>query len=314
MDKPVVVCIVGPTACRKTEVSVALAQRMNGEIVSADSVAVYRGLDVGSAKPTREERRGVPHHMIDVADPTDTDFTVARFRKEARNAIDGILSRKKLPIVVGGSGLYSDSIFAEMSFSAPSNSEIRAQLEKEYVLDSKSVFERLMRVDSKSASRIHPNDAKRIIRALEVYTVSGKTFSDWNDDFARVQEQGETYRVIRIGLDMERKTLYQRIDLRVDQMFEQGLVEEAYDLFRSGLTPELPALQSIGYAQLYDAYTGKCTLDEAKEQIKLDTRHFAKRQLTWFRRNKQTKWHAIEPDMPLEDIIMELQKEIEQKL
>ncbi len=313
-QKPVVLCIVGPTACHKTEVSIQLAKRLNGEIVSADSVAVYRRLDIGSAKPTSEEQQAVPHHMIDVADITDTDYSVARFRRQARRAIESILSRGKLPIVVGGSGLYSDAIFSDMRFSAPSDPAIRARLEKEYETDANAVFERLRHLDAATAERLHPNDAKRVIRALEVYEVSGKPFSAWNEAFGKAQTEGESYRVLRCGLDMDRAKLYERINLRVDRMFENGLKEEAFALFDEGLTPRYPALQSIGYAQLYEAYRGAISLEDAKEQIKLATRHFAKRQLTWFRRNPQTRWYFVDRFHSVDALLLALEQDIKEGL
>lgn len=292
--KPTVLCLNGPTACHKTEISILLAKELNGEIISADSVAVYRGLDIGSAKPSIEERMQIRHHMIDIIDIDDTEFSVAVFRNLAIEAINSILNSGKLPIVVGGSGLYSDSIFAEMHFSAPSKPAIRTSIEEDYLKDPDAVFERLKACDPQTASKIHLNDAKRIIRALEVFEVSGKPFSEWNSEFRSVQESNEKFRVIRIGLDMDRKLLYSRIERRVDRMFEMGLVEEAFRIFDEGYTPIYPALQSIGYAQLYSAYKGECTIEEAKAQIKLDTRHFAKRQLTWFRRNNNTIWYKID--------------------
>ncbi|MBR0081494.1 MAG: tRNA (adenosine(37)-N6)-dimethylallyltransferase MiaA [Clostridia bacterium] len=308
---PTVVCIVGPTACHKTETAVQLARRVGGEIVSADSVSVYRGLDVGSAKPTVEERSGVPHHMIDVADIDETDFTVARFREEARAAIDGILSRNNLPIVVGGSGLYSDAIFSDMRFSAPSDPAIRRELEEDYAKDANAVFARLRSVDPVTADRLHPNDAKRVIRALEVYCVSGKPYSAWNDDFCKVQEASCGYTVLRYGLTMDRNALYARINARVDRMFARGLQEEAYALFQRGYTPDRhPAMQAIGYSQLYDAYLQRCTVDEAREAIKLATRHFAKRQLTWFRRNPQTVWFSFDEYDSADSLVNALEQEI----
>lgn len=310
MEKPFVVCLVGPTACRKTEASILLAKALNGEIVSADSVAVYRGLDIGSAKPTEREQQGIIHHMIDVADPSDADFTVAMFSEKARAAIDSIAAKGRLPIVVGGSGLYCDAIFSDMRFSAPSDPTLRASLEKLYVEDPKAVFSRLQSVDPAASMRIHPNDAKRVIRALEVYEVSGKPFSEWNRDFWKVQGGDSRYDVLRFGLDMDRKRLYERIDRRVDQMFEKGLEKEAFSLFDRGLTPKLAALQSIGYAQLYDAYRGKCSVSEAKAQIKLDTRHFAKRQLTWFRRSERTEWFSVDTDETFSEAIDRMKERI----
>lgn len=289
--RPNVLCIVGPTACGKTALSVALAKKFGGEIVSADAVAVYRGLDIGSAKPTEAEREGVPHHLIDCVDVTDDSFTVSSFRALAREAIDDILRRKKLPIVVGGSGLYVDAVFSDMRFSTPSDSTIRAAIEKEYDACPEAVFAALRSADPVTAQRLHPNDKKRVVRALEVFRVSGQPFSALNRDFSSVQQGDDTYRSIRIGLNTDRQKLYARIDRRVDRMMADGLKGEAFSFFDRGLTPDnCRALQSIGYAQLFDVYTGSASLGAAVEQIKLDTRHFAKRQITWFKRDQSTVW------------------------
>ncbi len=286
-----VLCIVGPTACGKTDLSVNTALALSGEIVSADAVAVYRGLDIGSAKPSVPERQGIPHHLIDCADITDDSFTVSTFRTMAREVIDNILSRGRLPIVVGGSGLYLDSIFSDMRFSAPSNPAIRDEIEKEYDVDPKGVYETLKAFDEPSYQRLHVNDKKRIVRAVEVYRITGQPFSELNRDFETAQQNDDTYRSIRIGLNTDRSLLYQRIERRVDLMMEQGLLHEAYSLFDQGFTPDrYRAMQSIGYSQLYDAYLGVCSVEDAVSKIKIDTRHFAKRQLTWFKRNKQTVW------------------------
>lgn len=302
--KSTVLCIVGPTACGKTALSVAFAKCHAGEIVSADAVAVYRGLDIGSAKPTEEERHGIPHHLIDCVDVTDDSFTVSSFRTLAREAIDGILSRNKLPIIVGGSGLYLDAIFSDMRFSAPSDPDIRAKIEDAYGKDSTAVFEALRAADPITAERVHPNDKKRVVRALEVFEMTGKPFSALNRDFETAQKEDETYRVIRIGLNTDRRTLYARINERVDRMIDQGLCKEAFSFFDKGLTPEnCRALQSIGYAQLYDVYTGAETAEKAIERIKLDTRHFAKRQITWFKRNANTVW--FDPTILSADDIMQ---------
>lgn len=301
--RPNVLCIVGPTACHKTEVSVLLAKAKGGEIVSADSVAVYRGLDIGSAKPTAQERNGIPHHLLDCVEPEDNGFSVAVFQQLGQAAIEDILSRGKLPIVVGGSGMYSDAIFADLSFSVPSDAVVRAGWERAYEEDAASVWLHLCRIDPRTADRLHPNDKKRVVRAIEVYELSGKPFSEWNRDFTEAQNGGGRFRVIRIGLDMDRALLYERIALRVRRMMEQGLKEEAFALFDRGLTPAYPSMQSIGYAQLYEAYTGECTMEEAVQKIILDTRHFAKRQLTWFRRNPATKWFRTDAYATVEALV-----------
>ena len=293
-SKPTVLCIVGPTATGKTALSVELAKKHDGEIVSADAVAVYRGLDIGSAKPTEAEKDGVPHHMIDCAEIRNDHFTVSTFREEARRSIDAILSRGRLPIVVGGSGLYVDSIFADMSFSAPSDPSLRTSLEQDYDTDKTAVFERLKSLDPTTAERLHPNDKKRVVRALEVCIVSGRSFSELNRSFETAQKSDETYRVVRVGLQMDREQLYRRIDARVDEMIRNGLVNEAFTLFEQGLTPDrYTAMQAIGYAQLYDVYRGVCDLSYAVDEIKHSTRRFAKRQITWFKRNREIVWFDV---------------------
>jgi tRNA dimethylallyltransferase len=294
MDPRTVLCIVGPTACGKTAVSIRLAEILDGEIVSADAVAVYRGLDVGSAKPTRSERKGIPHHLIDCADIENDSFTVSEFRTLARTSIDDILSRGRLPIVVGGSGLYVDSIFTDMRFSAPSDPDLRMRIEKEYDRDKNAVFDSLRHFDPLTAERLHPNDKKRVVRALEVYYVSGHTFSSLNGSFESAQKNDGTYHAIRIGMTMPRDVLYKRIEARVDRMIVDGLVDEAFALFRKGYTPaRYKSMQSIGYAQLYPVFKGECTISDAIDRIKQDTRRFAKRQITWFKRDPDTIWFDV---------------------
>lgn len=310
-DPGTVLCIVGPTGCGKTAVSIRLAELLDGEIVSADAVAVYRGLDIGSAKPTAEERRGIPHHLIDCTDLENDSFSVSEYRSLARTCIEEILSRGKLPIVVGGSGLYVDSVFSDMRFSTPSDPVIRAALEKEYDENANGVFDALRRVDPVSASRLHPNDKKRVVRAMEVFYISDKPFSALNDSFASAQKNDNTYRVVRVGLNMPRDVLYRRIERRVDRMIEDGLVREAFTLFQKGYTPDrVKAMQSIGYAQLYPVFTGNCSLSQGIESIKQDTRRFAKRQITWFKRNPETVWFDVSAvsDQELIDRITDLLK------
>lgn len=286
-----VLCIVGPTASGKTSLSINAAKLCNGEIVSADAVAVYRGLDIGSAKPTMQERQGIRHHLIDIAEITDTNFSVSRFRELARAAIEDILSRSKLPIVVGGSGLYADAIFADMRFSTPSDPLVRAEIESEYARDRNAVFERLTQLDPITAKRLHINDKKRVVRAMEVILLTERPFSELNAEFESAQQNDGTYRTVKVGITFPREILYQRIDERVDRMMQLGLKEEAYGLFDQGLRPDrYTAMHSIGYTQLYESYCGLCSVKEAVEKIKLATRHFAKRQLTWFKRDSRTIW------------------------
>ena len=290
MDTPRVLCIVGPTACHKTELSIRLAKALGGEIVSADSVQVYVGMDIGSAKPTMEERQGIPHHMIDCL-PIDTPaFSVSLFREMALKAIDGILMRGRLPILVGGSGLYVNALTSPFDFAVPSDAAVRNRIAAEYDASPEDVFKRLAACDPATARRLHPHDKKRVVRALEVYEASGKPLSDYGGDFVGAQMRQETFEPVIIGLTMEREALYRRIDARVDAMFANGLLAEAERIYHMGYKRTLPAMQSIGYRQLFDCFDGTCTLAEAREQIQRDTRRFAKRQLTWFRRDARIEW------------------------
>ena len=285
-----IVCVVGPTACHKTEFSILLAERVNGEIVSADSVQVYLDMDIGSAKPTVEERRGIPHHMLDCV-PIDTpEFSVSQYRKMASEALEDILRRGKTPIVVGGSGLYVNALTFPLGFAVPKDEEARKRMEALYDLDANAAYARLALIDPEIASRLHPNDRKRVVRALEVFECSGKPLSSYGNDFQNTACGSAPFDPLLFGLDMDRELLYRRIDQRVDLMIEHGLLAEARSIYDRGYSRSLPAMQSIGYRQLFEVFDGKSTLEHAVEQIKLDTRHFAKRQLTWFRRDKRIRW------------------------
>lgn len=288
-----IVCVVGPTACHKTDFSIDLAERVGGEIISADSVQVYIGMDVGSAKPTPEERRKIPHHMLDCV-PIDTpDFSVAKYREMAAEAIERILSRGRVPIVVGGSGLYISSLTYPLGFGVPKNEEARIRMDSLYEENPQKALERLRMCDPSTAARLHVNDRKRIVRALEVFECSGKPLSAYGDDFINAGGKSAPFEPLLIGLNMERSALYERIDRRVDAMFARGLVKEARRICERGYARSLPAMQSIGYRQLFLHFDGECTLEEARAQIKLDTRHFAKRQLTWFLRDKRITWRDL---------------------
>ena len=302
-----VVCIVGPTACHKTELSIELAKRTRGEIVSADSVQVYFHLDIGSAKPTIEERQGIPHHMIDCL-PIDTaDVSVSMFRSIAIDAIEGIVSRGNTPIVVGGSGLYVNALTYPLGFAVPMNDEIRARVAAEYDQDPLKTFERLKASDPVSAQKLHPNDKKRIVRALEVYDCSGQPLSSYGADFLNSAGESPAVDPLMIGLTMDREQLYQRINLRVDRMMEQGLLAEAKAIYDAPYERNLPALRSIGYQQLFAYFDGTCSLEQAVEKIKQDTRRFAKRQLTWFRRDERITWYdATNWDSMKDDLIERL--------
>jgi len=288
-----IVCIVGPTACHKTELSIELAKRVCGEIVSADSVQVYFGMDIGSAKPTSDERQGIPHHMIDCL-PIDTpEFSVSMFREMASNAIGEINGRNHVPIIVGGSGLYVNSLTYPLGFAVPRDDSIREQVSKEYDKDPSVAYARLTAIDPDAANRLHINDKKRIVRALEVFDCSGRTLSSYGADFQNSAGEQAPFEAMIIGLNMAREQLYARIDLRVDRMMETGLLEEARRIYEAQYDHNLPAMRSIGYQQLFEYFDGNCTLKSAVEQIKLDTRHFAKRQLTWFRRDARICWYNV---------------------
>lgn len=288
-----IICVVGPTACHKTETAVLLAKRFNGEIVSADSVQVYRGMDIGSAKPTEDEKCGVPHHLIDCTDINDLDFSVSKYREMARKAISDIHSRNKAVIVVGGSGLYVQSLVNPLNFAVPSDTKIREALNNEYDLSPQTMMERLRACDPSTADRLHLNDKKRIVRALEVFEVSGKPLSSYGDDFRNSSHNEPLYDSVLIGLNMERKKLYERIERRVDTMCRNGLVDEAMGIYAMGYSRVLPAMQSIGYKQLFSFFDGFCSETAAIERIKIDTRHFAKRQLTWFQRDDRIRWFDV---------------------
>ena len=289
MPSKKILVIVGPTASGKTRMAVELAKAHNGEVVSADSMQIYRRMDIGTAKPTAEEMDGVPHHMIDVADPEE-DFSVARYVELASACVDDILARGKLPIVAGGTGLYVDSLLSGRTFAAFSpESALRKELEAELAeRGGEAMLAELSRVDPEAAARLHPNDHKRIVRALEVYRSTGKTISEHNRE---TQALPPRYEALTIGLNFQdRADLWARIDARVDQMAADGLEREVRELLSSGLSPRCTAMQAIGYKEFVAAVEGDMTWREAEELVKLRSRQYAKRQLTWFRRSRDTHW------------------------
>ena len=286
-EKIAVVC--GPTASGKTALAVELALRLDGEVVSADSMQVYRRLDIGTAKPTPEEKRGIPHHMLDVADPWE-DYSVARYVMDAAPVVDDILSRGRLPIVAGGTGLYIDALVAGREFAPfPGDSGLRAQLERRAETEGlPALYRELEQSDPQAAARVHPNDAKRIIRALEVFLATGSTISRHNE---HTQALPPRYEAVRVGLRFaDRADMWARIDARTEEMFTRGLAEEVRAL-AAVLPPDCTAMQAIGYKELSAALREGRSLEEAKAEIKLRTRQYAKRQLTWFRRDQSTGWY-----------------------
>lgn len=289
MPSKKILVIVGPTASGKTRLAVELAKAHNGEVVSADSMQIYRRMDIGTAKPTAEEMDGIPHHMIDVADPEE-DFSVARYVELASACVDNILSRGKLPIVAGGTGLYVDSLLSGRTFAAFSpESSLRRELEEELAeRGGEAMLAELAKVDPEAAARLHPNDHKRIVRALEVYRSTGKTISEHNRE---TQALPPRYEALTIGLNFQdRADLWERIDARVDQMAANGLEREVRELLSSGLSPACTAMQAIGYKEFVAAVEGTMTWRRAEELVKLRSRQYAKRQLTWFRRAPETHW------------------------
>ncbi len=284
-----VVCVVGPTGCGKTALSVALAQRYGGEVVSADSMQLYRGMTIGTAAPTAEEMAGVPHHMIAVADPREA-YSVARYAAEAGECVDGILRRGRLPVIAGGTGLYLDALIAGRTFAAGERGgEIRRSLQERLRADGIApLLAELAAVDPAAAARLHPHDEKRILRALEVYYETGQTITEHD---AETRRRPPRYRAVYLGLTYAgRDDLRAALDRRVDKMLRAGLAEEVQALVDAGVPPESTALQAIGYKELLPALRGECSLEEAAAEIKLRTRQYAKRQLTWLRRNKAIHW------------------------
>lgn len=293
MKRRKIVCIIGPTACHKTECAIELAKRVSGEIVSADSVQVYFGMDIGSAKPDQSEREGISHHLIDCVNIETPDFSVSMYRDMASLAIEQIASRGSTPIVAGGSGLYVSALTYPLGFAIPRDDETRSRVSREYDENPELAFSRLIRFDPDTAKRLHPNDKKRIVRALEVLDCSGKPLSSFGADFQNSAALEAPFDPLIIGLKMEREQLYRRIDQRVEKMMEAGLEQEARRIYDHGYDRSLPAMRSIGYQQLFQYFDGACTLQNAVDQIKQDTRRFAKRQMTWFRRDMRISWHDV---------------------
>lgn len=285
--KEKIVVIIGPTAVGKTKLSIALAKRFNGEIISGDSMQVYKGLDIGTAKIKQEEMEGIPHYLIDIKEP-DESFSVAEFQSLVKQHIKDISNRGKLPIIVGGTGLYIQSVIYGYQFShVPSSDQgIREKLEKKALEEgNQALHDQLKQIDPISAERIHPNNIRRVIRALEVYYCTGKTMSELQN-----KKQELCYDAALLGLTMEREELYDRINQRVDKMIEEGLLKEVRKLYDSGLSGECQSIQGIGYKELYEYFSGKATLEEAIEKLKQNSRRYAKRQLTWFRNKIPVKW------------------------
>ena len=286
MDK--IICVAGPTASGKTSLAVELAKEYGGEVVSCDSMQIYKRMDIGTAKPTIKEMQGIPHYMLDVAEP-DEDFSVSRYCEMATPIIDDILSRGKTAIIAGGTGLYMDSLIKGNAFAPFPSTGMREKLEAQAEAEGiEAVMAQLRAVDPESAARLHLSDRKRIIRAMEVDLETGETITEHN---RKTQQIPPRYNPVWFGLeDEDRQDLYERINRRVDVMLELGLVEEIKSLLASGIPSKCTAMQAIGYKEFVAALDNRCTIEEAADLVRQSSRHYAKRQLTWFRRNPNVIW------------------------
>ena len=306
MDK--IICIAGPTASGKTALAVELAKVTNGEVVSCDSMQVYRRMDIGTAKPTLEEMQGIPHHMLDVCDPED-DFSVSRYCEMATPIVDDILTRGKTAIIAGGTGLYMDALIKGNDF-APYPATGRRQ-ELEAMADEKgieAVMEWLRSVDPDSAARLHLSDRKRIIRAMEVYLETGETITAHN---LRTQAIPPRYQPVWFGLEDEnRQDLYDRIDRRVGILLEMCLMDEFKGLLSSGIPKKCTAMQAIGYKEFIAALDGHCSIEAAAAEVRKGSRHYAKRQLTWFRRNSNMIWLRRKPTDGTQEILAQARQHL----
>lgn len=287
-----IVAVVGATASGKTALGIELAKKLGGEIVSCDSMQIYRGLDIATAKPTKEEMQGIPHHLIDIIDPAE-NFSVGRFCEMAHAAIEDIHSRGKMPILVGGTGLYVDNTVMKTTFGAPARDE---KLSNELLEFSKThgngaLYEILLKEDEGAAQKLHPNDVKRVIRAIETVRTTGKTRAQIDSES---RDKEDFYDCLWLAIDMERSVLYERINKRVDIMLDMGLLEETREKVYPIKNSNSTALQAIGYREMLMHLNGLCTYDEAVELLKRNTRRYAKRQLTWFSANKNIHWLAKE--------------------
>ena len=287
MKKPLII-LTGPTAVGKTELSIKLAKAIDGEIISADSMQVYKYMDIGSAKIKPEEMQGVMHHMIDILEPTQ-DYNVVSFQTKVKECLEEIYQRNHIPILVGGTGFYIQAIVKDIDFTDnQENSEVRGELEAVLMEKGPEYVHAMLRaIDPASADAIHYNNAKRVIRAIEFYRLTGERISEHNE---KERAKESAYRSCYFVLNDDREKLYQRIDKRVDLMIQEGLVKEVQKLMDMGCQRESTAMQGLGYKEIIAYLEGEISLDEAIYMIKRDTRHFAKRQLTWFRREKDVIW------------------------
>ncbi len=285
-----ILVVTGPTATGKTALSVELAKKLGGEIVSADSMQIYRGMDIGTAKVTKAEMQNIPHHMIDIADPSE-DYSVSRYVEEADAAVRGILSRGRLPIVAGGTNLYIDSLIAGLDFAEKAeDAALRESLNKQYDdIGGEEMLEHLRGFDPERAAKLHPADKRRIVRAVEIYILTGETITRHDEE---TKKRPKRYDAVKIALTFaDRAVLYDRINARVDKMVSDGLFDEVKGLLDSGLSPACTSMQAIGYKEPAAYFRGEMSKDAAIELIKLSSRRYAKRQLTWLRRDTTVLWH-----------------------
>jgi len=297
-----IICIAGPTASGKTALAVELAKVFDGEVISCDSMQVYKGMDVGTAKPTTEEKQGIVHHMLDVAEPWE-DYSVSRYCATATPILDDIVSRGKTAIIAGGTGLYMDALIKGTDFAPCPSTGMREQLEAQADSEGmESMLAQLKNIDPVAASRLHLKDRKRILRALEVFYETGETITEHN---RKTQAIPPRYKPIWFALEDERRqALYDRIDSRVEKMLSDGLLDEIRNLLDSGIPEKCTAMQAIGYKEYIDAFHGRCTVEEATKQVQQSSRHYAKRQLTWFRRNPDIYWLRRKDDEKTQEILM----------
>lgn len=284
------VCVVGPTGCGKTRLGVELAKRLDGEVVSCDSMQIYRGMTIGTAAPTENEMDGVPHHMVGVVGPEE-NYSVARYAEDAARCVDDIISRGRQPVVVGGTGLYLNALLAGHGFAGgDKDGKCRAELEERWEKQGgEAMYAELLRIDPETAGVLHRNDKKRILRALEIWRETGKTMAQHNAETKQIPPR---YDSVRIGLAYEnREEMKRAIDVRVDRMVEAGLFEEAQSLLAAGVPRSATAMQAIGYKEALSFFDGRATREEAAAEIKLRSRQYAKRQLTWLRRDRDIYWY-----------------------
>ncbi|HEO8418417.1 tRNA (adenosine(37)-N6)-dimethylallyltransferase MiaA [Niallia sp. FSL W8-0635] len=302
--KEKVVVLIGPTAVGKTNLSIELAKKFDGEIISGDSMQIYKGMDIATAKISKEEMQGVPHHLIDILEP-DESFSVAQFQELVRKKITEITSRGKVPFIVGGTGLYIQAVLYDYQFQeTATDTAFRTKLEEMAQAEGTlTIHDMLNKVDSEAAAAIHHHNVRRVIRALEVFHVTGRKMSD----IQREQKQESLYDSALIGLTMERNVLYERINKRVEQMLEIGLLEEVQHFYEKGIR-DCQSLQAIGYKEIYKYYDGLLSLEDSIEELKQNSRRYAKRQLTWFRNKMNVQWFDMTESVKTHDITKNLQE------